>query len=227
MLFLPEPLENLSFYLYLGDNLERTVKLIEYFEVLPEGMIDQSHGTYEGERKPCCFGAHVAHVLAGKEYYREGMEALCADWDCNMAQVVLMLRECGAGRNPFGGDEWETPPAEVLRRIAGRYEEPPSLQGAHLRGASLFYANLEGAQLEGADLRGAGLEGAQLQGANLKGAKLRNANLFSANLEGANLRGADLRGAILRHANLIGAILEGAQLENANLICAIVEDTKF
>ena len=192
-------------------------KLIEYFEVLPEGMIDQSHGTYEGERKPCCFGAHVAHVLANKVYYQDGMEALCADWDCNIAQVVLMLRECGAPANPFGAAEWQVAPVEVLRRIAERYEEPPSLKGADLGRAPLGYAHLEGAQLEGVNLTGANLGYAKLQGANLEGAKLIGANLRGANLTGANLAGANLTGANLGYAKLERAQLQGASLWDAEL----------
>ena len=99
-------------------------KLIEYFEALPEGMIYQRRGYYK-EGVPCCFGAHVAHVLAKETDYADGIEALCELWDCTVQQVVLMLRECGANFHPFGFDEWKVPPAEVLRRMVERYEEPP------------------------------------------------------------------------------------------------------
>jgi uncharacterized protein YjbI with pentapeptide repeats len=74
-----------------------------------------------------------------------------------------------------------------------------------LLGSGLIYARAQPPSMEGAVLRYASLERADLRGVNLKGADLSDADLSSA-----DLREADLRAADLSRANLAGADLSGA-----------------
>ena len=156
-------------------------KIANYFENLPRGLIDQGRGNYR-PNKPCCVGAHLANFLGDKIDYRDGVKAFCGAVGANRAEAILMLREAGAPKRPFGVGRWSKPPAEVFAALK-KIEERPSLVGADLKGV-----NLEDAILEDADLGGANLEGAILEGAILKGAKLAGANLEGANLKDANVK---------------------------------------
>ncbi|TNJ39185.1 toll/interleukin-1 receptor domain-containing protein [Chlorobaculum thiosulfatiphilum] len=93
----------------------------------------------------------------------------------------------------------------------------PDLNGANLRGLSLWRANLSEADLSDADLSGADLSEALLSESKLDRAKLEQTNLRRAQLSEANLRDAKLNGAKLEWANLNKADLHGANLEEANL----------
>ena len=144
----------------------------------------------------------------------------------NRAHLVIMLREAGAGHDPFGDTEWPLSPARVWENLA-RVEQLPDLNGANLSGVDFKWADLNGAGLEGTDLTGinfkwASLMDANISGANLTGADLRWADLDGADLEGADLTGTDLRWATLMGANLSnpdlrGAIIDGTNLDEANL----------
>jgi uncharacterized protein YjbI with pentapeptide repeats len=103
----------------------------------------------------------------------------------------------------------------------------PDLNGANLRGLSLWRANLSEADLSDADLSGADLSEALLSESKLDRAKLeqtnlRRAQLSEANLRDANLNGAKLEWANLNKANLCGANLEEAHLSEANLRKALL-----
>ena len=203
-------------------------EITHYFRTLPADRLDQNNGFYDIDEpnKPCCVGAHLAHLLSEGDSYMDGADAWAKLAGGNRAHAILILRECGAPHDPFGVAPWETPPAEVFAR-AEQVEGLPSLRGADLSGADLSGADLRKANLGGADLRDADLSGADLSGANLWGAVLRGAHLSRANLEGGNLRGADLsadlRGAHLEGAHLEGAHLEGADLRDADLSGAHLE----
>ena len=165
----------------------------------------------------------------------------CLTMKANRAHLVIMLREAGAGHDPFGNAEWSSTPVQVWENLA-RVEQLPDLNGADFSGvdfkwadlsdanlsnadltginfkwASLMDTNLKGTNLTGSDLRWADLDGADLSNANLTGTDLRWATLAGANLEGADLRGAIVDGTILDEADLTGANVTGVNLHSAYL----------
>ena len=91
------------------------------------------------------------------------------------------------------------------------------LNGADLRGATLFGAmfcmvHLQGALLECTDLRHADLRGARFTGADLSQTDLRNAILEDAYLDKTELSPRWLEGAYLYGAHLENAMHKGAPL---------------
>ena len=141
----------------------------------------------------------------------------------NRAHLVIMLREAGAGHDPFGNAEWCSTPAQVWENLA-RVEQLPTLDGADLSGVDFKWADLGFAKLPNADLTGADLRWADLTSANLKGANLSNADLSWASLMDADLPNADLREAILNRTNLTRADLTGANVTELNLHSAYLDD---
>ena len=189
---------------------------------------DQKNGTYEGDNVPCCVGAKLAWELEQSVSYINGAKAFCELIGANYAQIIVMLKNAGAGDNPFGASKWPEDPHEVFKNLE-KIEKLPSLEGADLRfmalrGAKLKWANLKNSDLEDADLRYSNLRNTDLSGANLRGARLKNADLGGANLEGADLSGADLTCADLSWARLEGAVLEAADLEAASVQGTILEN---
>ena len=196
-------------------------------------------GTWR-ENGRCCAGARLAHALSVPSGgYVDGMRAFARSMGCNEAQLILLLRQAGAGHNPFGAWAWPNKPAEVWRNLM-EIEDFPETRGtklsllnmdratmpqADLAGANLAYTILSRADLRRADLSGADLSGADLSGANLAGANLAGANLSDANLKGADLTGANLAGADLTLATLAGARLEGPELERAKLRMTNLKNT--
>ena len=212
--------------------MKKQQEVINYFKDLPTEMVKQYVADY-CPGVPCCIGAHLANFLIDKSHYVDGADAWAKLIGGNRAHAILLLRESGAGHNPFSSSPWPNPPGDVFKKI-GIVEKLPSLIGAnlsnvYLRGVDLSCtdlsdADLEDADLKNADLRDADLRGADLEDADLKNADLRGADLRGANLEGADLRDADLEGADLRDANLRDADLEGANLRGANLEGANLRD---
>ena len=171
----------------------------------------------------------------------------CLLMKANRAHLVIMLREAGAGHDPFGNAEWSSTPTQVWENLAQVQQLPTldgadfsgldfkwadldgadlsnvDLSGANLRWASLMDANLKGADLTGADLRWAELDGADLSNANLTGTDLRWTTLMDADLKGVDLRGAMIDGTILTEADLTGANVTGVNLHSAYLD----DDTKL
>ena len=123
--------------------------------------------------------------------------------NANRAHLVIMLREAGAGHDPFGDVEWSSTPAQVWENLA-QMEQLPDLKGADLSGIDFKWADLAHANLSDADLS--------------------NANLSWASLMEANLQDADLRGAILNRTNLTGADLTGTNMAGVNLHSAYLDD---
>ena len=213
----------------MNPQIRKAAQAVAGVVTMPE--VVQSQGTWRPGAR-CCVGARLAHALNVESGdYRDGRRAFARSMECNDAQLVLMLRQAGAGHSPFSGFEWPNSPKEVWANLM-EIKEFPNTQGANLSGvglteASMQTANLRGANLKGtrlresdlrsADLRGACARSASLMGADLRGADLRGADLSKADLRGADLRGADLRGANLRWANLKHADLAGAQLEGTIL----------
>ena len=116
-------------------------------------------------------------------------DAWCLIMKANRAHLVIMLREAGAGHDPFGGSEWSSTPAQVWENLA-QVEQLPNLDGADLSGTDLRWATLMGVNLSHADLRGATLDGTILVEADLTGANVTGVNLRSAYLDDTKLDGA-------------------------------------
>ena len=134
-------------------------------------------------------------------------DAWCLLMKANRAHLVIMLREAGAGHDPFGDAEWSSTPTQVWENLA-KVEQLP---------------NLDGADLSGLDFKWADLDGADLKGADLTGANLRWASLMDTNLSHTDLRGATLDGTILVEADLTGANVTGVNLRSTYLD----DDTKL
>ena len=151
----------------------------------------------------------------------------------NRAHLVIMLREAGAGHDPFGDTEWPLSPARVWENLA-RVEQLPDLNGADFSGVDFKWADLSNADLPNADLTGINFKWASLMDTNLTSTNLTGADMKGTNLTGTNLRwttlvcanleGADLRGAIIDGTNLEGANLTGANLTGVNLHSAYLDD---
>ena len=123
----------------------------------------------------------------------------------NRAHLVIMLREAGAGHDPFGDAEWPSTPTQVWENLA-KVEQLPNLDGADLSGLDFKWADLSNTDLTGTDLRWTTLVGANLEDADLRGAIIDGTNLEEADLTGANLTGVNLRSAYLDDTKLDGAI---------------------
>ena len=151
-------------------------------------------------------------------------DAWCLLMKANRAHLVIMLREAGAGHDPFSGSEWSSTPTQVWEKLA-KVEQLPNLEGADLSGLDFKWADLDEADLKGANLSGANLSWASLmdtdlKDANLTGADLRWATLDGADLSNANLTGTDLRWTSLQDADLPGADLRGATMDGTILVNA-------
>ena len=122
-----------------------------------------------------------------------------------------MLREAGAGHDPFSDAEWPFTPAQVWENLA-QVKQLPTLNGADLSGvdfkwADLSFAKLPNANLTGTDLRWADLTGANLYHADLRGAIIDGTILVEADLTGANVTGLNLNAAYVDdQTKLDGAI---------------------
>ena len=60
-------------------------------------------------------------------------DAWCLMMKANRAHLVIMLREAGAGHDPFGNSEWSSTPTQVWENLA-KVEQLPNLDGADLSG---------------------------------------------------------------------------------------------
>ena len=74
-----------------------------------DGLWDQEEGSfYEGE--PCCVGAKLAgafDVAKGLwDDYEAGILAFAEQLGGNKAHVLVMLRDAGAGNDPFSTEPW-------------------------------------------------------------------------------------------------------------------------
>ena len=218
-----------------------TANIVQYFTDLPADQIDQSVGFYEAPDSPCCVGAHLGFLLQERATipywvgadalarlgflfqdqttmipYWIGSDTLASILGGTRAHLILMLRACGAGHDPFSSAPWPTPPAEVFQQLAA-IETLPSLVGADLSVVALPYANLQGLDLSRANLTQANCYEANLTETNLTEANLTKTKLMEANLTQADLTSATLVGANLTSANLTGTNLSGANMQTADL----------
>ena len=227
--------------------------LIKYFKVNKD-LINQRNGTYGADTEyrigagtGCCFGAHLAHLLTNSKDYLAGRDAWTKLTGGNAIQAMLLLREAGAGHDPFSSRPWKMSPEIVLENLReiehlreilrGLDLRGVDLKGADLRYLDLRYCDLREATLRDADLKYADLERVDLRKADLYSTSLCNADLRCANLDSADLGHADLRRAdlfradlkysYLRYTNLINTNLKKANLRGAVLTKAKLKNTDF
>ena len=129
----------------------------------------------------------LSHALSSKYVHRYVHPYALPDaWGrmmkANRAHLVIMLREAGAGHDPFGDAEWPSTPTQVWQNLA-QVEQLPNLDGADLSGVDFRWATLMGANLSHADLRGAIIDGTFLDEADLTGANVTGVNLNAAYLD--------------------------------------------
>ena len=202
--------------------------------------INQMNGYYK-HGSSCCVGAYLAHYLDSEKlqsdgYYKTGIAEWARVIGGNELHVILLLRQSGAGHDPFSEEPWENSVKEVwenLQKIetlpetkggnfARMHLGESDLSGADLRDADLSYCYLSYTNLAGSDLTGAYLTGADLTGVDLTGAKLTDAKLTDSELTGAKLANADLTGA-----NFIGADLAGVKLTDEQLTDVDLTEAKL
>ena len=168
--------------------------------------------------------AQLFHPLSSENVHPYSLpDAWGRMMNANRAHLAIMLREAGAGHDPFRNAEWSSTPAQVWENLA-QVEQLPDLKGANLSGVDFKWADLGWANLSNVDLTGTDLRWADLTAADLTGANLSNANLSWASLMDAELQGADLRGAIVNRTNLTGADLTGTNMARVNLHSAYLDD---
>ena len=141
--------------------------------------------------------AQLFHTLSSENVHPYSLpDAWGEMMNANRAHLVIMLREAGAGHDPFRNAEWSSTPAHVWENLA-QMEQLPDLKDADLTGANL----------SNTDLRCASLMETNLQDADLRGAIVNRTNLTQADLTGANMAGVNLRSAYLdEDTKLDGAI---------------------
>ena len=170
-------------------------KTSEYFAELPSDRLNQGSGTF-CLIEPCCVGAHLAFLLDALGDYTirpdflMGADAWAAAIGGNRAHAILLLRNAGAGHNPFSADDWPKPPAEVFRDLVNVETLPP------LMGRDFDRCNFTGAYMRGADMRACTFRGAMLR---------------ETDFEGADLRAAIFTGALQANMILHGARIDGAK----------------
>ena len=83
----------------------------------------------------CVFG-HLARIC-GETFYENGVKEClkmlqAKHKGANLAHLIVILKSCGAYRNPWGGKEWENY-AETFKKLEKAFESDlPSLIGADL-----------------------------------------------------------------------------------------------
>ena len=96
----------------------------------------------------------LSHALSSKYVHRYVHPYALPDaWgrmmNANRAHLVIMLREAGAGHDPFGDAEWSSTPTQVWENLA-QVEQLPTLNGADLSRVDFKWADLTGVNLTGA-----------------------------------------------------------------------------
>ena len=113
--------------------------------------------------------AQLFHALSSENVHPYSLpDAWGRMMNANRAHLVIMLREAGAGHDPFRNAEWSSTPAQVWENLA-QVEQLPNLNGANLSGVDFKWADLAFADLPNVDLTGADLSWADMKGANLTG----------------------------------------------------------
>ena len=185
--------------------------------------IDQTKPIYHNASTPACVGAQLADLLGKDTGFQNdfitGAEGFSELLGANRLQLILLLREAGAGVwDPLGSKQWNRRVSYVWRQLA-RIEDLPALQKASLYDLSVCLANLSKANLQGANL-----ERSRLWGCDLRGADFTGADLTLCDLSGSDLRGADFTGAHISGTRLGGTRREETILTEDYLIANLRKD---
>ena len=180
-------------------------------------------GKYQKD-EACCVGARlaaffdVAHGLTSD--YREGVDAFAIELGGNVAHVIVMLQEAGAGHDPLSGAPWKITRQAAWNRLLA-VEELPSLRGADLSYLALIDYNVQGSDFTGADLSRSDLDKTCFEDCDLTRANLRLASLEHTNFQRATLAKADLscltsRRTYFDHANLQEAYFSDTEIRDGS-----------
>ena len=150
-----------------------------------EGLWDQEQGAYH-EDGPCCVGAKLAACFGQDrglwDDYIVGYRAFAEELGANKAHVLVMLREAGAGDDPFSSEPWPNDRETVWANLM-KIEELPSLAGKDLRYTSFSDSP--------------GLKGSSFREADLRHANFARADVTDACFEGANILGCSWTGGAI------------------------------
>lgn len=96
--------------------LERIIPIIK--KRYDDGLIHQSTGDYE-RGKRCCIGAHFSDLFnSALPSYHYGIKDFSKKLGLKEYQTEYMLIQAGSHKQPFGIENWKTPPHTVLERMA-------------------------------------------------------------------------------------------------------------
>ena len=201
------------------DNFQ-SAEIIDYLrQAEAANMINQLGGAYSKDA-PCCVGAHLANYLGIKDddsyarskpaQFHRGADAWAKAIGGNRAHAILLLREAGAGHDPFNAEPWPAQPSEVFTNLA-KFEKLPTLENQDFSNCDLRHATLD----------------ADFSGSNFRSAKLEHADFSGSRLESCNMRYADCHSAIFNNVLAAGANFQSAQLHFANFSNSTLKLAQF
>ena len=189
--------------------------IMEYFKSLAPYRLNQRNGRYRTDIS-CCVGAHLAHFMNAGSCYTEGMDAWGRHIGGNAAHGLLLLRNAGAGWDPFGGAEWPMHPAKVFENLMA-VEDLPDTRGANFTDVELSYC----------DLSKGDFRYSTFFGTTLVGTKFREADLTGAIINGAEAPDADFSNARFDHAHIIHSYMYDCRFKGASFIRTNMRHTDF
>lgn len=184
---------------------------------LTRRKINQDIGEYSPD-KPCCIGALLAfhfgvYQMSNRDFMR-GKKAFAKALGGNTAQVIQMLRNAGAGYEPFGGDKWPIPHKKVWDRLK-EVESFPSLNSEYFRDQDFYRQSFEGLNLTSASFISCIFDKA-----TLKNAKLHYTAFSRSHMDDTNFQGAELIDVQFGHVSLNRADFRGAMIQDCDFTVA-------
>lgn len=184
---------------------EKIQKVIWQTAGIKDKEIDQNIGNARESNLPCCVGAHLCNMLNVKNQtrpfrpdpdYLAGAQAWAQLMGGNILHAVILLREAGAGYDPFGINPWDSSVAAVWDNLSW-VEELPDLRNRTFDSIEISECDLRSADLEGCSFRGTLGPGVIFRHANLK-----NCVFVQGTFDGATFAHADIDNAIFEMAEL-------------------------
>lgn len=182
--------------------MEALHNLVEYWRGIKDEDLNQ---------RDCyrCHGAYGVQFLIGgiweEEDYRHFPTALVDVLGYgNPAQVILMLRQAGAGKYPLELSSWENRHAIYDKLM--EVEKLPSLAGEDLSYSNFSRMDLSGADMSGANCKMVNFSHTLLVRADLSGANCQDADFSFSDLSYTRFNGANLDEAVFDHAREISTI---------------------
>lgn len=193
---------------------EKIEEIIEYFTTMHPKLIDQMVGDYRGKSVPCCVGAHLAHLLVNKCDYMEGAKEWCKVIKGNLAQAVLLLRNAGAGSDPFGPMRWHDDPQTVFKKIL-RIENLPSISNEKFKGEYLKDLDLSSQVVYNTVFSGCSLMRSNFSDSSMYNIDFTSSNLDNSNFKNAYFEEVDFSYSFGHCGNLAGAFFYNCDFKNA------------